>query len=164
MSLNAYGVLKGRAISRRLGSGSSPHYQIHIVDESGTNFRIAINVRSQLAPSELMYYVKPFFVHPVTDAVSILPSGFSRLESNSSSGALDLIRGNLFQPGMMTPLPHDVPGPDNDLNEKLDQIVQRAMADEEALVYAFGERWGPEPGKGSNVPFSHSFTWLPACS
>ena len=147
MSLNAYGVLKGRAISRRLGSGSSPHYQIHIVDESGTNFRIAINVRSQLAPSELMYYVKPFFVHPVTDAVSILPSGFSRLESNSSSGALDLIRGNLLQPGMITPLPHDVPGPDNDLNEKLDQIVQRAMADEEALVYAFGERWGPEPGK-----------------
>jgi hypothetical protein len=44
----------------------------------------------------------------------------------------------------MTPLPFDVPGPDNDLNEKLDQVVQRAMADGEAMVYAFGERWGPE--------------------
>lgn len=147
MSLKAYGVLKGRAISRRLGSGSSPHYQIRIVDEIGTHYRIAINVKSQLAPSELMYYVKPFFIHPLTDIVSILPSGFSRLPSNSSSGALDLIRGNLMPPEMMTPLPHDLPGPDNDLNDKLDQIVQRAMADEEALVYAFGERWGPEAEK-----------------
>ena len=30
------------------------------------------------------------------------------------------------------------------MNEKIDQFVQRAMADQEALVYAFGERWGPE--------------------
>jgi uncharacterized protein YukJ len=147
MPLNNYGVLKGRAIGRRLGSGSSPHYQIHIVDEAGTHYRIAINVRSQLAPSELMYYIKPYFVHPLTSTVEVLPSGFSRLAPNSGSGALDLIRGNLLQPGMMTPLPPDLPGPDNDLNEKLDQIVQRAMADEEALVYAFGERWGPESNK-----------------
>ncbi|SFH42574.1 Uncharacterized protein YukJ [Nitrosospira sp. Nsp14] len=147
MPLNAYGVLKGRAISRRLGSGSSPHYQIHIVDEIGTNYRIAINVKSQLGPSELMYYIKPYFIHPLTEIVSILPSGFSSLAPNSSSGALDLIRGNLLQPAMMTPLPANLPGPDNDLNEKLDQIVQRAMADEEALVYAFGERWGPEANK-----------------
>ena len=147
MPLNAYGVLKGRAIARRLGSGSSPHYQIHVVDEKGVHFRIAINVRSQLTPSELMNHIKSHFIHPITTVVSSLPGGFSRLASNSASGALDLIRGNLVQPGLMTPLPHDLPGPDNDLNEKLDQIVQRAMADEEALVYAFGERWGPEPNK-----------------
>lgn len=147
MALSAYGVLKGRAIARRLGSGSSPHYQIHIVDEIGTNYRIAINVRSQLAPSELMYHIKQQFVHPLTAVVFLLPSGFSRLAPTPVSGALDLIRGNLLQPGLMTPLPHDVPGPDNDLNEKLDQIVQRAMADEEALVYAFGERWGPEANR-----------------
>ena len=66
MPLKTYGVLKGRAIARRLGSGSSPHYQVHIVDEIGTNYRIAINVKSQLAPSELMYYVKSHFVHPLT--------------------------------------------------------------------------------------------------
>ncbi|MBN9134257.1 MAG: DUF2278 family protein [Nitrosospira multiformis] len=147
MPLNNYGVLKGRAIGRRLGSGSSPHYQIHIVDEAGNHYRIAINVRSQLAPSELMYYIKPYFVHPLTSMVEALPGGFSPLAPHSGSGALDLIRGNLLQPGMMTPLPPDLPGPDNDLNEKLDQVVQRAMADEEALVYAFGERWGPESSK-----------------
>ncbi|SFO14548.1 DUF2278 family protein [Nitrosospira briensis] len=117
------------------------------MDEIGVNYRIAINVKSQLAPSELMYHIKSHFIHPLTEAVSVLPSGFNRLAPNSESGALDLIRGNVVQPGLMTPLPHDLPGPDNDLNEKLDQIVQRAMADEEALVYAFGERWGPESNK-----------------
>lgn len=144
MPLNAYGVLKGRPIARRLGSGSSPHYQIHIVDEIGVNYRLAVNVKSQLAPSELMYYVKTFFEHPLTAVVAALPGGFSPLAPTPSSGALDFIRGNLLQPGMMTPLPVELPGPDNDLNERLDQIVQRAMADEDALVYAFGQRWGPE--------------------
>jgi uncharacterized protein YukJ len=144
MPIANYGVFKGRSISRRLATGSSPHYQIHLVDESGTHFRVAVNVLSQAAPSEVMFYVKPFFIHPLTAIVKQLSSGFHPLASQPNSGALDFIRGNLFPPGMMTPLPVDVPGPDNDLNEKLDQVVQRAMSDEDALVYAFGQRWGPE--------------------
>jgi uncharacterized protein YukJ len=144
MPLARYGVLKGRPISRRLASGSSPHYQIHVVDEAGTNYRLAVNVLSQLPPSEVMYHVKAFFVHPVTAIVEQLPSGFHELPSRPDSGALDFIRGNLLQPQLMTPLPFTRPGPDNDLNEKLDQVVQRAMADEGALVCAFGQRWGPE--------------------
>ena len=40
----------------------------------------------------------------------------------------------------MIPLPFDVPGADNDLNEKIDKYVQRAMSDESAHIYAFGER------------------------
>jgi len=47
----------------------------------------------------------------------------------------------------MRVLPFNVPGLDNDLNEKIDSVMQRAVADEESLVYAFGERWGPEQGK-----------------
>jgi uncharacterized protein YukJ len=144
MPIANYGVFKGRPISRRLATGSSPHYQIEMVDEDGTHFRAAINVLSQTAPSEVMFYVKSFFVHPVTAIVKVLPSGFHPLTSDSNSGALDFIRGNLFPPGLMTPLPVNAPGPDNDLNEKLDQVVQRAMSDEDALVYAFGQRWGPE--------------------
>ncbi len=50
MPLKTYGVLKGRPISKRLGSGSSPHYQIHVVDNT-TDYRIAINVKSSLSPS-----------------------------------------------------------------------------------------------------------------
>jgi len=46
----------------------------------------------------------------------------------------------------MRPLPANLPGFDNDLNDKIDRIMQRAVSDEHAVVCAFGQRWGPEPG------------------
>ncbi|MGD2109716.1 MAG: DUF2278 family protein [Phycisphaerae bacterium] len=146
MSLKKYGVLKGRAVDRQLGAGSSPHYEVHIMAEQDS-YRIAVNVKSALSPSELLYLVDDDFEHPVTDVVAELPAGFTALSSRATTGALDYIRGNLFDRTRMRALPHNVPGPDNDLNEKLDAQIQRAMADENATVYAFGERWGPEPNE-----------------
>jgi len=60
-------------------------------------------------------------------------------------------------PMLATIVPRPVPwnayrsGPDNDLNEKIDHYIQRAMADEDAVLYAFGERWGPEAGKKDKI-------------
>lgn len=144
MPLNSYGVLKGRPISSRLGAGSSPHYQIHMVDNT-TDYRIAINVKSKLSPSELLYLVVDDFRHPIVKELATLSPGFTRLESKSGGRALDYIRGNLFDSRDMRPLAHDIPGPDNDLNEKIHAYVERAIADENAEIYSFGERWGPEP-------------------
>jgi len=145
MPLKSYGVLKGKAIEVRLGAGQSPHYQVRLVDDT-TDYRIAINVKSQSSPSEVEYVVVDPFQHPVTAKVGGLPLGYTKLANKPDSGALDLIRGNLFKRTDMRPLPFSVPGFDNDLNEKIDRVMQRAVADEHALVYAFGERWGPEPG------------------
>lgn len=144
MALRSYGVLKGKAIEVRLGAGQSPHYQVRVIDDT-TDYRVALNVKSQLPPSDVEYVIIENFQHPVTDIVDALPRGFSTLERKPGSGALDFIRGNLFDRSQMRPLPFSVPGFDNDLNEKLDRVMQRAVADEAALVYAFGERWGPEP-------------------
>jgi uncharacterized protein YukJ len=144
MPLQSYGVLKGKAIEVRLGAGQSPHYQVRIVDDT-TDYRIAINVKSQLPPSDLEYVVLERFAHPIVSLVEDVPHGFTPLAKRPGTGALDFIRGNLFDRAAMRPLPFSVPGFDNDLNEKIDRIMQRAVADEAALVYAFGERWGPEP-------------------
>jgi len=144
MPLQRYGVLKGRPIGRRLGVSSNAHYQIHVIDDT-TDYRIAVNVKSQLYPSELEYLIDNHFQHPVTADLPDLPLGFTPLESRPGGMALDFIRGNLFSREQMQPLPFDIPGPDNDLNEAIGGYVQHAMADEDALVYAFGERWGPEP-------------------
>ncbi|MFB9626188.1 DUF2278 family protein [Nonomuraea helvata] len=38
-----------------------------------------------------------------------------------------------------------MPGADNDLADRLDHFVQRAISDPDAQVFVFGERWGPEP-------------------
>ncbi len=146
MALHSYGVLKGKAIEVRLGAGQSPHYQVRLVDDT-TDYRIAINVKSQLSPSDLEFIVLEHYQHPITALVEGLGLGFTRLQSGPGTGALDFIRGNLFDRVQMRPLPFSVPGFDNDLNEKLDRVMQRAVGDEHALVYAFGERWGPEPGK-----------------
>jgi uncharacterized protein YukJ len=145
MALSSYGVLKARAVDRRRegSSDDSPHYQIHVVDESGTAYRIAVNVLSQIAPSELLYLAADDFRHPLTD---LLPStgSWTPLPPRPGAANLDFIRGNLFDPRLMRPLPPDVVGPNNDLADLLDHYVERAIADNEAVVYAFGQRWGPE--------------------
>lgn len=146
MSLKNYGILKGKAIEVRPGAGQNPHYQVYIVDDT-TDYRIAINVQSKLSPSELEYLIDDRFVHPITASLENMPRGFTRVASTSETNALDYIRGNLFDRTKMRPLPFNVPGLDNDLNEKIDAVMQRALADEEAVVYAFGERWGPENNK-----------------
>jgi uncharacterized protein YukJ len=146
MPLKNYGILKGKAIEVRAGAGQSPHYQVYLVDDT-TDYRIAINVQSALSPSELEYLIDDRFTHPITALLEEVPLGFTRIASKPGTTALDYIRGNLFDRTKMRPLPFNVPGLDNDLNEKIDSVMQRAVADEEALVYAFGERWGPEANK-----------------
>jgi uncharacterized protein YukJ len=146
MPLKNYGMLKGKAIEVRPGAGQNPHYQVRIVDDT-TDYRIAINVQSALSPSELEYLIDDRFTHPITSILQEAPLGFTHITSKPGTTALDYIRGNLFDRTKMRILPFNVPGIDNDLNEKIDGVMQRAVADEEALVYAFGERWGPEQNK-----------------
>ena len=150
MPLKNYGVLKGHPINRVLGSGANPHYQIHVIDE-GTDYRIAVNVRSALHPSEVEYLVDSHFAHPFLPQLDTLTTGWHSLNSEPGGPALDYIRSNLFDPRKMVPLPFNVPGLDNDLNEKIDHYIQRAMSDEDALIYAFGERWGPEDTKRDKI-------------
>lgn len=145
MPLENYSVLKGRPINNRLATGPSPHYQI-LVSQNGTLHRVAVNVRSQDG-SEVEFLVRSRFLHPVTGLLGDLPEGLHGAPSRPGGIALDFIRGNLMQPWELKPLPLSAAGPDNDLNEKIDAYVQRAMADETAWIYAFGETWGPEEDK-----------------
>jgi len=152
MPIAHYGVWKGKPVEVRRGAGQQPHYQIRVVDET-TDFRIAVNVMSQVAPSELEYVVIDNFNHPLTATVQALSPGFTPLPSTPASGALDFIRGNLFDRSLMRLLPPNLPGPDNDLQETVERVAQRAIADENSVVYAFGQRWGPENKKDKYFGF-----------
>jgi uncharacterized protein YukJ len=145
MPLKNYGVWKGRPIDRREGSGKSPHYQVRMVDDE-VELRIAVNVQSADG-SEVLYCLQSHFEHSLTDGLRELSAGFTALSSKPGGMAIDFIRSNIGGPGDFVPLPISTAGPDNDLNEKLDHYVQRAMADETSSIYAFGERWGPEQNK-----------------
>lgn len=142
MPLKNYSVLKSRAIDSRLASGVNPHYQVRVVDDDA-EYRIAVNVQSQDG-SDLEYIISSHWRHPLIDELQELPMGIRSLPSRPGGFALDYIRGNIVDPRLFIPIPMNLPGPDNDLNEKLGLYVQRAMADEDAVLYAFGEPWGPE--------------------
>jgi uncharacterized protein YukJ len=148
MPLKSYGVLRGRVVEHRLATAAADHFQLHVVDGAGTHFRVAVNVRSDLAPSELEFLVDSDFHHPILPEVAAVRSGWTPLERRAGAIALDFIRGNLFDRSRLRTLPFDVPGPDNDLNEKLALYVRRAIGDDDATVFAFGERWPTE----ANVP------------
>lgn len=146
MPLNQYQLLIGRPISHKFGAGANGHYQVHIVDDT-TDYRLAINVKSALSPSELLYLIDDNFQHPILAEIAGLAPGIHPVQSQSGGIALDFIRGNLFDPSKMRILAADIAGPDNDLNEEINRHFQRAINDEDALVYAFGQRWGPEDNK-----------------
>ncbi|SDN33677.1 Uncharacterized protein YukJ [Paenibacillus sp. yr247] len=149
MPIHSYGVLKCKAIDRRLGTNENPHFQVHVTSNN-EHFRIAINVKSQLSPSELLYCTIEHFQHVITAELPALPFGFTPLLSKPGH-ALDYIRSKLFDRRDMVPLAFDIPGRNNDLNEKLDSNIKRAMETEDAVLYAFGERWGPEHGKADKI-------------
>ena len=145
MPIDKYGVLKGKAKDSINGQGNSPHFQVKVSNHD--RYRIAINVKSQDSPSDDLYYVDENFDHPILKDLQTLDFGFQKLDSKPGGMALDFIRANLFDTSKMIPLPANVPGPDNDLNELLHKYVERSMAMESSEVYAFGQRWGPENNK-----------------
>jgi len=146
MPLQKYGVLAGRVVgSRAEGGADSPHFELHIEAASG-HFRVAVNVLSKGSPPELLYLAVEDFRHPMLEAVAALPDGFTPVPSQPGGLALDFIRGNLFDRAAFRIMPATAPGPANDLAEALTHVAERAQGDPVARVFAFGERWGPEPG------------------
>jgi uncharacterized protein YukJ len=151
MPLGHYGVLVGRVVdTRREDEASSPHFQVR-VRAANTDYRLAVNVKSQTSPSELLFLVAEDFHHVVTDRLAALGEGFTSVAKRPGGLALDFIRGNLFDRLDMRALPPNLPGPDNDLSDRLAHFVDRARNEADARIFVFGERWGPESGQADKV-------------
>lgn len=156
MPLARYGVLKGKAIdAKREDNQSTPHYQVRIL-AGGVHYRIAVNVKSQASPSELLFLVDDSFQHPITAHLPALPEAFTLLPRSPGGQSLDYIRANLFDRLDMRILPSSLPGPNNDLSDQLEHFIRRAIDEPGATVYAFGQRWGPESQKKDKI-----FNFLP---
>ncbi len=159
MSMKNYGVLKGRVYDRKLATPQAEHYQL-LVNRGGKPHRVAINTLSQTAPTLVLFYLNDNFHHPITDAIlaAKLPIGYTELRGLSSANVnvkgicLDEIRSNLFRLQDLKPLQPSAPGPDNDLNDKMDMIVKQAISDPTAVLYAFGEHWQDTTGADNYFP------------
>ena len=144
-----YGLLKGSAIRYVRDNDDSPHSEL-LLEAAGTKYRVAVNVRSSRGPVHrrlIEHLIIHDFHHPLLDYARELPIGWTDLEDGvDDEAALDYIRSNLFRAEDMKPIVHLEPGPDNDLFEYIEALMERAIGDD-AIVYAFGERWGPENGR-----------------
>ena len=101
----------------------TPHYQIHAVDDGGSDYRIAVNVLSQQSPSELLYLVVDDFRHPVTAALAPWRRAGTRCRRSPAGRASTSSAATSSTAPTMRPLPPDVAGPDNDLADLLDHYV-----------------------------------------
>ena len=153
MSIKNYGVVTGRVFERILATKTDEHYQI-LLNHGDDPHRVAVNTQSTTPPSQVLFYADVNFKHPITDAIlqANLPTGFTALPSKPGGIALDFIRGNLFDPSAMVPLPESAPGAGNDLNDQLDLTVQQAISDADAVLYAFGQHWVDASGKDKYFP------------
>jgi uncharacterized protein YukJ len=142
--LRNYAVLRGRPLAARIETADdSPHYQIH-VRAANQEFRVAVNVQS-IDHSSLLYSADEQFGNTtLTNALSRVAKGLTSIKHQPGGLALDYQRGGLVDKAHMQSVPANRPGPDNDLNDRLNHFVQRAIQDASIELYAIGEAWGPE--------------------
>lgn len=145
MPISNYGVLKGRIVEcRQERDDFLPHYQIRI-RANGESYRASINVRSaDRRRPDLLFCVDDDVRPPLVQRLAMLDEGFHPIVPGPDGLAVDYMRGGLVARGRMRSVPHDVPGADNDLNEKLDALVRHAIDDPDVEICVFGSRWGPE--------------------
>lgn len=134
-----YGVLKARPQQGVQATATSPHYQVMVVDANGTEYRLAVNVQSSDQPAALQYSIDQNFQHAITAQLGALPSDFTALASQAGGLALDYVRGSLFPLDQVDQL--FAIADESQLSQLLDAQIQAAIADSNAFVYAFGQRW-----------------------
>lgn len=137
MPLKKYGVLKGRPVKMK-NSPDGAHLEIQIKAD-GKDYRIALNVRSQAVPPELRYLIHKDFLHPFVNPLQELKEGIT----SKADIALDYIRSNVFNYRKMK-LAKEIAEGDNELSDTVELYVERAIREKDAMIYAFGEYWGPE--------------------
>ena len=155
MPTRNYGVLKGRIVEcRQERDDHLPHYQV-LIRADGVSYRASINVQSaDRRRPDLLFFVDDDVQHPLMQRLALLDDGFHPAEPGPDGLSVDYVRSGLVKHNQMRSIPHDVPGADNDLNEKLDALVRHAIDDPDVEICVFGGRWGPEHERDQVFPFT----------
>lgn len=143
MPLSNYHLFVGR-YDRGLMAPDANHFEIKL--NTGNEFyRIAVNVRSQDG-SMLMSYIDENFQHEICGR---LLADFPQNGNYNINDAtkrkqfgFDFLRRNMVGDfSKMVILPNKLPGLDNDLQDKLELILNRSKADANARIFTFGQQW-----------------------
>ncbi|GIJ83042.1 hypothetical protein Asppvi_001559 [Aspergillus pseudoviridinutans] len=120
----------------------TPHIYLYFTDGTSTRqYQAAINVKSTDRDTRLVFWFDRAFSHSITQTLSDLDGGFTLLNRDGMKG-LDYIRTEgLVDIKAGKVLPHDIPGPNNDILDSLDPILSDAIA-QKARMYVFGSSFG----------------------
>lgn len=153
MPIKEYGVwvaLPVRVSAERAQEDpDTPHIHLFYDDGTGGDYdnarRASINVKSSSALSELVFWHVQDFKHPLVEKLRELDRGFTPIPSVSGGNALDYIRGNLIDLKQGRLLPHDLPGPRDDIIDYILPELQSAIR-RRARIYLFGEPYDDKQG------------------
>jgi uncharacterized protein YukJ len=159
MPIPNYSVLKGDPSAGQVVSGSSVHYQI-TVQGNGGPFTVAVNIQS-VDGSEVLYVIDPAFTPPSAAGLLALRTGMTALPSAPGGLALDFVRqavqgAPMVERAAMTLLPIRFPAGHrhNNLQNAVVDLLNRAIADQEGTIYAFGSAFA-DSGKIDGIHDIH---------
>ncbi|KAE8334361.1 hypothetical protein BDV24DRAFT_172730 [Aspergillus arachidicola] len=156
MPVPHYGVWVGKPTRYTVDGPNdpTPHIQLFFTDDSSRERRAAINVKSNGAESRLVFWSSDNFTHSITDSLSYLDPGFYLVQDfhhyryrhhhseQPDIHGVDLYRmKDLLDFKSALVLPHDIPGRDNDILDKMRPILDNAI-DKSATIYIFGSSFG----------------------
>jgi uncharacterized protein YukJ len=153
MAIQNYGVWVAEPVrvsaERAQEDSDTPHIHLFFDDGTGGNFdnarRASINVKSSSALSELVFWHVQDFKHPVLEKLREMNMGFASIPSAAGGIALDYIRGNLVDLAKGRILPHDLPGPRDDIIDYILPEFQAAIS-RKARIFLFGEPYSDMQG------------------
>jgi len=147
-----YGILVGDIQDGQMDpSGKSPHYEIWV--KANGDYRIAVNVQS-VDGSDVVAFFDPNYQQATkldlpTRAAGT--QGFTPLRTGPDGEGLDYLRDSLFPLDKMADIPAE--GAGVTLANLLDGQIERAKADDQAVILACGEFFQDQ---GSDKTFGFS--------
>lgn len=150
-----YSYLKGKIDRFKPAPTGNPHLWM-LVDVAQDTVFATVNVQSSkdmpnmpVAESYLNFFIDEDFRHPIVAHLRGLAPGLHSQESSSSQGALDYIKGNLFDPRKMRVLPSQSAGGD-DLVHRLEALLSVAREQNDDIVI-IGSQFQTSPGQTDAV-------------
>lgn len=145
----AYSYLKGKIDRFKPAPSGNPHLWM-LIDAGPDSFFATVNVQSSkdapgspVAETYLDFFIDEDYRHPVLNRIRGLELGLQNQTSSYADGALDYIKGNLFDPRKMRVLPSQSQGGD-DLVHRLSGLLTLAREQNDDIVI-FGSQFRTSP-------------------
>ena len=136
-----YSVLKGKINTFKPAPSGNPHLWM-LIDAGSESFFATLNVQSSkdlpgapVAESYLDFFVDEDFQHPIVSRLKDdLQPGLVTQARSYAAGAVDYVKGNLFDPRNMRVLPNQGNGSGNDLVDRLSALFGLAQQQNDDIV------------------------------